>query len=152
MAPKAAAAATEATEVDFASMDLDDGADKVSDAEALAVLKECGLGGPPPKKGAIKSADEALIASLTGGKKDAAPSPPAPTPEAAAPTIGSQVDDRVKEYQRAAVTAKQEGRAEDALLWLRRSKDLRKSAQELLSLHPPCEQCAVDAAVVPELS
>ena len=153
---------------DISALDIDAGADEVSDEAAVALLSKLGVslgGGPPAPKSAAKAADEALIASLTGGqppaKPIALPSPPMKSSQpaapavaatsAAAPTVGARVDARVKEYQVAAVLAKKDGRGEEALVWLRRSKELARAIDAVLQMHPPCSECPVDdpAAALP---
>jgi hypothetical protein len=49
--------------------------------------------------------------------------------------------------------AKKEGRGEDALVWLRRSKELARAIEGVLQQNPPCEEYPVNAgAPSPSLS
>lgn len=129
----------------LASIDLDDGADQVTDAEMMAVLKESfGAEGPAAKKKSTAAeADDALISSLMGGKAKKPTVPSTAQASSTSPsgaTVGARVDARVTEYQRAAVMAKKEGRSEDALRWLRKSKQIVAAIDEVLnSSYPPVD-------------
>ena len=114
------------------SMDLDDGAEKVTDSEMAAVLREC-LGDKP------KSASKKAAPPMLPQAPQAPPSPP--KLPAALDTIGAKVDARVLEYQKAAVLANQDGRKPEALQWLRKSKQIAAQIEELLkSNFPPVEE------------
>jgi len=175
MPPKMARAAPKAAESeepgpsieDMLNVDLDEDADQVSDKEALDVLKELGLidggGKKPVAKTATKPVAQSgarpaphtaapLVLPTPPGSSKASLPPPPPIATVAA-TIGARVEERVTEYQRAAVMAKKEGRGEDALVWLRRSKELARAIEDVLQKNPPCEEYPANAgAPSPSLS
>lgn len=175
MPPKMARAAPKAAESeepgpsieDMLNVDLDEDADQVSDKEALDVLKELGLidggGKKPVAKTATKPVAQSgakpaphtaapLVLPTPPGSSKASLPPPPPIATVAA-TIGARVEERVTEYQRAAVMAKKEGRGEDALVWLRRSKELARAIEDVLQQNPPCEEYPANAgAPSPSLS
>ena len=154
-APKAAETVEPGPSIeDMLNMDLNEDADQVSDKEALDVLKELGLidgGGKNPvakiatkpvaqsgARPAPQTAAPSVLPAPAGSTK-ASFSPPPPI-TAVASTMGARVEERVTEYQRAAVMAKKEGRGEEALVWLRRSKELARAIEDVLQQHPPCEE------------
>ena len=174
MPPKMARAAPKAAESeepgpsieDMLNVDLDEDADQVSDKEALDVLKELGLidggGKKPVAKTATKPVAQSgarpaphtaapLVLPTPPGSSKASLPPPPPIATVAA-TIGARVEERVTEYQRAAVMAKKEGRGEDALVWLRRSKELARAIEDVLQQNPPCEEYPANAAGAPSPS
>ena len=109
------------------SMDLDgddDDEEEVTDAEMAKVLKEVLAEDKPPTK---------------RPPKPPAPKPPPPTPAVAVAgppipvdSVGRAVDVRIQELQAAAVLANRAGRKDEALHWLRRSKDLAEQVKALL--------------------
>ena len=126
---------------------FDEAGGAVSDKELSSVLAELGLGDDGSDKTAAKGED-ALIAALLGNKKPsaaaakpAAKAPATPTP-AAAPKMPPAVEalgNRLLEYQRAAVNARKRGEMDEALHWLRRSKELASACEALLNDFPSAE-------------
>ena len=72
--------------------------------------------------------------------KPTTPAAPPPASSTRAPTIGELVGDRLQLYQRAAVSARQGGRMEEALHWLRRSKELVVEIEAVIAGFPPPEE------------
>ena len=125
--------------------DLEDGADAVSEKEMAAVLLEL-LPAAPASRPKKNDADEELVSSLLGGKSRqkqpaAAPKPASTASVPAQGTLGDRVNARLKELQVAAVSAKQSGSAQEALLYLRRSKEFAASVEALL-ISVPNEEAA----------
>ena len=149
---KKAAADEEATDAGVPGslselVDLDATGDEVSADEVAGVLESLGLGkdgsGGPKKR--AKDMDVGAIVNEAQPK--AAPAPPpkptssaaasssTPTPSARPPAsdLGEMVGNRVREYQRAAVAARQRGEMEAALHWLRKSKAFVQGIEAVMS-------------------
>ena len=117
-----------ATTAALVNTDLDAGADPVTAEELSKVLDELGLG----KDGSVKPTKTHI--------KPTTPAAPPPAPSTRAPAIGELVGDRLQLYQRAAVTARQGGRMDEALHWLRRSKDLVNEIEAVVAGFPTPEE------------
>lgn len=145
---------------------------KAAGSPALAGLGDVGVPELPDDGQAEPSAKEvnqALLEIL----KDMDPKPPRrtsdpkpakqPAPNPAARPAAHAASDltgplgtlgaRLADYQRAAVLAKQAGKKDDALFWLRRSKELQQEMNVLLARFPPPElgvaACAAVTNAVP---
>jgi len=138
------------------SMDLDDGAEVVTEKELASVLLELLPATPSAQK--KSNPDEDLIASLLGKPPKRAPGKPPPprgTQQASAAahltpqldTLGDRVNRRLKELQQAAVSAKQAGKGEEALLFLRRSKAFVSAVEQLLTAKEPGEAVVAQKAI-----
>ena len=119
---------------EFAAFDLDEGEEKVSSSEVEAVLAEVlseGRTKPQPvRPAAVQQAPKAVMQQ---------PRPPASAP---AKRLHDRVDERLHAFQAAAVAANQAGRKEEALHWLRVSKEFTKALEALLAdkFPPPSER------------
>ena len=106
-------------------MDSDgDDDDEVTDAEMAKVLKEVLVDDKPPPKPPKPPAPKPAPAAPVP--------PPAVGPPIPADSVGRAVDSRVQELQAAAVLANRAGRRDEALHWLRRSKELPEQVRALL--------------------
>ena len=112
----------------------EDGADEVTADEVLGVLAELGLG----KDGAAKKKAPTPAPASALSRVPAPSRPPAAAAAARPPhaEIGQSVSIRLQEFQRAAVLARQKGSMDEALHWLRRSKEYVQRIEAVLATFP----------------
>ena len=115
--------------MDGFDMDIDSSGEKVSNAELAAVLAEIGL--EDKKKPLQKTKPAAASAPAPAPRQQPPPTPAPPAGSAAAPP---SLEERMNEFKKAAVVARQAGDMETAKAWLRRSKEFQAAIDAMVGL------------------